>query len=256
MAIPSSPASRGASHSLGAPILTLAIAALLGAPSPARAQSVQGQVVDASTKRPIGGARVVLVSDSGVAAARTLSDSATGVFYLDAPTRGHYRVEIVVGYGGLVVSPPFALDSNQVIERVYSVSELPQAMRDARLAPDVTHEAKMLPGQAPPRYPDRARSRGEEGVVRAVVVVDTAGRPDMSTFLLLESPDAEFSEAVRDAAQGWRFSPADLDGRRVAQVKRISVDFGLGNAPSRLRADEADGMLIRGFTRTERVRMP
>jgi hypothetical protein len=69
-------------------------------------------------------------------------------------------------------------------------------MLDAYLAADVSRSARLQPRQHPPRYPDRLRARGVGGVVRALVVVDSTGRPDMSAFRVLEADDPAFAAAI------------------------------------------------------------
>lgn len=223
---------------------------LLGAPVIAAAQTVQGLVVNQSTKQPIGGARLDLVSDSELAVARTVADSGTGMFYLTAPAAGNYHLQIVVGRGGLVISPAFHLDSGQVLEETFVVPPLPRPMLDAFLAADVSRSALPQPRQRPPRYPDRLRARSVGGVVRALVVVDSTGRPDMSTFRVLEADDALFADAVRDVLADWRYFPAELDGKPVAQVTLVNAEFAVGDAPNRLRPGEL-GIIVRalGVTR-------
>lgn len=106
------------------------------------------------------------------------------------------------------------------------------------------------PRQNAPRYPDALRARGVSGIVRALVVVDSTGRPDMSTFRVLEADNAAFAAAVRAVLGDWQYFPAELDGRPVAQVTQVNADFGVGEAPRRLRPGEL-GIIIRalGVTR-------
>jgi TonB-like protein len=221
-------------------------AAHVGTPVIAIAQTLQGVVIDQSTRRPLGGARLDLLSDSGIAVAKTVADSGTGMFYLTPPAGGHYSLQIVVGRGGLFNSQAFQLDSGQTIERTFAIPPLPQAMLDAYLSADVSRAALLQPKQKMPRYPDRLRARGIGGLVRAVVVVDSTGRPEMSTFRVLEADDAAFADAVRDVVEDWHYFPAELDGHPVAQVSPVLADFGLGDAPSRFRPGEL-GIVIRAL---------
>ena len=222
------------------------IAALSGAPVIAVAQVLQGTVIDQSTRRPLGGARLDLLSDSGIVVAKTVADSSTGMFYLTPPAGGHYSVQIVIGHGGLFNTQAFQLDSGQTIERTFSIPPLPQSMLNAYLSADVSRAALLQPRQRPPRYPDRLRARGAAGVVRALVVVDSTGRPDMTTFRVLETDDPAFADAVRAVLEDWRYFPAELDGHPVAQVTPVLADFGVGDAPPRLRPGEL-GMIIRAL---------
>jgi TonB family protein len=172
------------------------------------------------------------------------------MFYLTAPAAGNYHLQIVVGRGGLVISPTFHLDSGQVLEQTFAIPPLPRPMLDAYLAADVSRSARLQPRQHPPRYPDRLRARGVGGVVRALVVVDSTGRPDMSAFRVLEADDPAFAAAIRDVLEGWRYFPAELDGRPVTQVTPVYAEFEVGDAPQRLRPGEL-GIIVRalGVTR-------
>jgi len=93
----------------------------------------------------------------------------------------------------------------------------------------------------PPRYPDRLRSAGRAGVARVRFVVDSEGRPVMSTFEVVESEDRLFSQAVRDAVAQSRYAPAERDGVAVAQVFDFAVDFGIGDAPPKIHDKNAMG---------------
>jgi hypothetical protein len=70
----------------------LAVLALSLAPALASAQSVAGRVLEATTRRPLGGVTVTLVDSAGHAAARTYT-LADGIFYLDAPSPGSYALD-------------------------------------------------------------------------------------------------------------------------------------------------------------------
>lgn len=229
-------------------VLTVALSAAV--PScVANAQTVQGVVVEEGSRRPIGGARLALLGDTGVVD-RTVADTTTGMFYLNGQGRGRYRLQIVVGRGGLVVSPRFDLDSTQVLEQMYAVPELPRAMVDAYLPEDVTVPAKFKPTpNGALRYPDTARRQGRTGVFRALLVVDSTGNPVSDTFRVIESPGGDFDDAVRHVVPSWRFTPAVRDGAHVAQVKTISIEFQIadgrlpGFAQSKLLPGE-DGIVI------------
>jgi protein TonB len=82
--------------------------------------------------------------------------------------------------------------------------------------------AKGKSGNLPPRYPIDAALRRERGTVHAQIHVDAAGRVTGIDIL----PPATFSslnKAVRDAVTGWRFTPAERDGKPVASV--FPLDF-------------------------------
>jgi hypothetical protein len=72
----------------------------------------------------------------------------------------------------------------------------------------------------------------------------------MSTFRVLEADDPAFAAAVRDVLGDWRYIPAELDGRPVAQVTPVYAEFEVGDSPQRLRPSEL-GVIVRalGVTR-------
>ena len=220
-------------------LLFLAVPALFAQPAIGGAQALQGILVRGKDHQPVGGARLQLVDDSGHVVARDIADSASGAFALLAPRPGQYEVKIIVGRGGVSFSPPFALDSAQVIERAFAVPDWPHAVLDAYLAEDVTKQAVMKPhpGLRGPRYPDRLRVARRGGVVRAQFVIDPTGRADMSTFQVLESDDEQFTRSVRDVAARFEFIPAELDGASVPQLFELDVEFRVGDTPFRLHGN-------------------
>ena len=76
-----------------------------------------------------------------------------------------------------------------------------------------------------PVYPDALLSEGIAGRVVAEFVVDTAGQADMSTFGTITTTHPLFTEAVRRAIAGARFTPATLEGRRVRQLVQLPFAF-------------------------------
>ena len=220
-------------------VLLFATIPVLAHAHPSEAQALQGILVSGKDHRPVGGARLQLVDDSGHVVARDFADSASGAFALLAPRAGKYEVKIIVGHGGVSFSPSFSLDSAQVVERAFAIPDGPRAVLDAYLPEDVTKPVVMKPhpGLRGPRYPDRLRTAGRGGVVRAQFVIDRAGRADMSTFQVLESDDDQFTRSVRDVAARVEFIPAELDGAPVPQLFELDVEFRLGDTPLRLHGD-------------------
>ena len=94
----------------------------------------------------------------------------------------------------------------------------------------VDRPAASLPGNARPPYPDALRSAGEDGEVLAQFVVDADGRADSKTFRVLRSTHVLFASAVKATLPSWRFSPAEVDGRRVRQLVQMSFEFPVADA--------------------------
>ena len=60
--------------------------------------------------------------------------------------------------------------------------------------------------------------------VKADVVIDTLGRPVMSTFKVEESkPHAWLGQNVKSIVPRWKFSPAELAGCKVPRVYKFSA---------------------------------
>jgi hypothetical protein len=60
--------------------------------------------------------------------------------------------------------------------------------------------------------------------VKANVVIDTLGRPVMSTFTIEESkPHAWLGQNIRSIVPRWKFSPAELAGCKVPRMYKFSA---------------------------------
>ena len=95
------------------------------------------------------------------------------------------------------------------------------AQRDNRIYADtqVATAVAVLPESTPPQYPSELRTAGVEGQLLAQFVVDTSGLIEPGSFKASNSSDARFTDAVKAALPGFRFSPALLaNGRKVRQV--------------------------------------
>ncbi|HEU4641856.1 MAG TPA: TonB family protein [Gemmatimonadaceae bacterium] len=73
-------------------------------------------------------------------------------------------------------------------------------------------------GSAAPIYPEMLRAAGIEGEVYAQFVVDTAGRVEKGSFVVIRSTHDGFSDAVRSAVANMRFYPAEVGSRKVRML--------------------------------------
>jgi protein TonB len=94
-------------------------------------------------------------------------------------------------------------------------------------ADQVEKQVSLLPGSAPPTYPEVLRVAGREGRVVAQFVVDEKGRVEENTIKLVRSENVLFDEAVRSALPGMRFAPAEIGGRKVRQLVEMPFVFAL-----------------------------
>lgn len=72
-------------------------------------------------------------------------------------------------------------------------------------------------------------SRGTS--IRAEVMVDTLGRPDMATFTMLETPHTWYTTNLKAAIEKWTFEPALRSGCKVPRFYLFTVN--LGRRPAR-----------------------
>ena len=122
--------------------------------------------------------------------------------------------------GGLLVFPVVAIAQDA------SASAGTPPTEPAYFEFQVTSTVKPLSGRAP-AYPPEMLEAHIDGRVLVQFVVDTLGAPEMRTFKVLESSNARFSEAVREAVPSMRFVPAKLNGRRVRQVVQQPFTFAV-----------------------------
>jgi TonB family protein len=93
------------------------------------------------------------------------------------------------------------------------------------LADQVDSPVAYDPRSAAPVYPDSLQKAGVEGSVIARFVVDTLGRVETGTFVLLESTHTRFTQSVREALPRMLFRPALLKGEKARQLVEIPFRF-------------------------------
>ncbi len=89
--------------------------------------------------------------------------------------------------------------------------------------------ALSVPGNPFPSYPSTLRALRIEGEVLAQFMVDTMGRPDMSTVRILDPQHTyrEFAESVIETLPKMRFTPAERRGCKVKQLVQLPFAFEL-----------------------------
>ena len=98
-------------------------------------------------------------------------------------------------------------------------------------------QAPVLLADAYAEFPDLPRFAGIEGRVVLQVRIDTDGRVDPSSVVVLQSPHPAFAEAAKSAVLRSLFRPAWTHGRAVDAVARISYDFVRGAATTQFGSD-------------------
>ena len=228
------------------------VASVAITPLAAHGQTVGGEIVGLESGKPVHGASVALVDDSANIVSSTAADTVNGMFYVDAPHAGHYRV-VLFANGGSFVSPAMQVDSGQTVERKFSVPDVPGAFRNAYFAQDVTDPAQLLsinPNQSEALYqygvikvqqgklddargyPRSAEGTGQSALVVLMFVVDEHGRVDPGSVQVINDTKYDFARAARAGIANAVYRPAVKDGASVRQVTQLSIGFGVpGNVP-------------------------
>jgi len=102
----------------------------------------------------------------------------------------------------------------------------------------------VAPGYArmsPPKYPQSALDARIAGQVLLKVVIDETGKP--ATIDVESAPDESLGKAAAAAVEQWTFTAAMKDGRAVASVVHVPIDFSLDDAPAKPGTPAPDNTL-------------
>lgn len=100
------------------------------------------------------------------------------------------------------------------------------ARGNARSAAHLTRNAHPLADNAPPKYPVAALRAGVEGLVLVRAEVGADGTP-IDVGYARRSGDRDLDRAALSAVRNWHFRPALRNGKAVASVIQVPVDFVL-----------------------------
>jgi protein TonB len=107
----------------------------------------------------------------------------------------------------------------------------PPVVEDDGPAPDPIQEkdtsfvrAEARSGNPQPVYPESARKKGTEAVVRLKVRISPEG--EVTDVKLVEG-DEPFATAAIEAVKTWRWKPATDDGKPVASTRLVDIPFRL-----------------------------
>ncbi|MEG2805369.1 energy transducer TonB [Stenotrophomonas sp.] len=103
----------------------------------------------------------------------------------------------------------------------------PAATTPRKAAPVARNrEARPLASNTKPAYPASALRNGVQGSVVASLNVDPRGHVTDATIVQRTgSRDRDLDRSVLNTVRGWQFEPAMNNGRAVASVVRVPVDF-------------------------------
>lgn len=94
---------------------------------------------------------------------------------------------------------------------------------------EVDTVAARLPESAAPRYPVDLLEQRVEGQAIVQFVVDTTGRADPASFVVVVSSHPGFTQSVRDALPGMRFNPARIGPAKVRQLVELPFTFNIAD---------------------------
>lgn len=81
----------------------------------------------------------------------------------------------------------------------------------------------MLPAPVRSPVPRSALRRDGSSSLKVEVLVDTLGKPDMTTFAMIESTSAWLTTGARRAIAQWEFEPALRNGCKVARYYQFTA---------------------------------
>jgi len=92
---------------------------------------------------------------------------------------------------------------------------------------EVTTPADLILEHQGPKYPDP--ETGQSATVQAEFLVDSLGRPDVTTFRPLRPVPANFLQSVLNYLPQSKYKPARIAGHPVAQCALQSFEFAQAN---------------------------
>lgn len=117
-----------------------------------------------------------------------------------------------------------------------AVAQEPIALRPETLRQDTVDEPPVVIKQVVPVYPQSAQEERAEGVVWLRVFVSERGKP--TSVEVLKSPRTDFSEAAKEAAMQFEFTPGKLKNQSVGVWVTIPFKFKLQESEAKLEFPE------------------
>lgn len=129
-------------------------------------------------------------------------------------------------------APTLLVTRNQLLR-----TETPAPIRNAAPLTEIAvgnavgNAVERDPASAAPEFPARLLATGVSGEVIARFIVDTLGIADVTSYTVVRSTRAEFSDAVVRALPRMRFRPANQRGRLVRQWVEQTFHFRVQRRP-------------------------
>ena len=110
---------------------------------------------------------------------------------------------------------------NQAAIEEVKVEEPPRAFSEIEVDSAVVRD----PSSVGPTFPRELLLAKIEGVTRVQFIVDSTGRVEVGSLVILDSSRPEFTQAVRDVLPRMKFQPARIGKRPVAQLVEQGFAF-------------------------------
>jgi len=98
------------------------------------------------------------------------------------------------------------------------------ALEVEKLPTPVKQPSRLLAGPFPPGV-----IKNGYADVHTTVVVDTLGKPQMKTFKVKKASHPWLGQDVKRTLSRWTFTPAELEGCKVARIYKVDATSGTAN---------------------------
>ena len=231
-----------AQHVLKAELPSIAIPVVVAIKVEPNAPFFSGRVVDADTRQPMTCARIALEDNRQNLVGRARSD-AMGIFVIQAPRAGAYRVRVESHGWAPIYGPELSANAGEDNQREYVVAFAEQMLTSSFENRGEYERARPVAlstrvGPRPTTALDQVTLGGSESMpILGIVgpyeamttwmqfVVDSAGRVDTASISLPAATPASARRSVKSVLPRVRFAPARDNGRVTCDMMRMQVNF-------------------------------
>jgi TonB family protein len=139
---------------------------------------------------------------------------------------GQLAVEALKEPERLEIVKEEGLKTDDILDVAVAPTPAPEIRTDTIMTVlEVDTAAARYEDSAAPPYPESMLRRKLEGTVAVQYVVDTTGRADTASFVVLSTTHSDFAKSVRATLPAMRFRPAFMGARKVRQLVQQLFTF-------------------------------